>query len=177
MKQEIKAFLKDEEKKILRIEYSGNKLNPYLEWFEWRNPLKIFFNAVIYELCKILPPSRIKNSLLRATGVKIGSEVAIAPEVALDPIFPELITIEDGAIIGWGSRILTHESTIKNFRLGRVRIGKQSLIGAFSVLRSGVTIGKNSIVSMSSFVNKDVNDGELVGGVPGKIIKKLNELI
>lgn len=177
MKKAVKEFLKDEKKKVLRLEYKGSKLNAYWDWFKWRNPLRIVFNGIIYGICYILPPSNFKNALLRLTGIRIGKEVAIAPQVALDPVFPELLTIEDGVVLGWGSKILTHEATIKNFRLGRVKLGKQSLIGAFSLVRSGVSIGKNSVVGMGSFVNKDVNESEVVGGIPEKRIKKLKELI
>lgn len=93
----------------------------------------------------------------------------------MDDSFPELITIDDGCIIGEHVTILAHEFTIKKMRLGRVHICKQALIGVLSVIRSGVTIGDSTIVAMDTLVNKDVPAYTEVGGVPSHKIKKLRE--
>ncbi len=37
----------------------------------------------------------------------------------------------------------------------------------------GVTVGENSIIGAFSFVNKDIPDNVVAGGVPAKIIKKI----
>lgn len=42
------------------------------------------------------------------------------------------------------------------------------------ILNPGVTIGKNSIVLPGSVVNKDIPENSMVGGVPAKLIKKIN---
>ena len=57
---------------------------------------------------------------------------------------------------------------------GKVLIKKRALIGAGSLIRCGVTVGEHAIVGAKSFVNKDVPDFTIVGGVPAKIIKKNN---
>lgn len=104
-------------------------------------------------------------------GVKIGKNVVIAPYVQIDPFFPELITIDDNVIIGWGASIFTHEFTQDKIRKGKVHIKKRAVIGGYSLIRSGVTIGEKAVVAAKSFVNKDVQDHESVGGIPAK---KLN---
>lgn len=38
-----------------------------------------------------------------------------------------------------------------------------------------VTVGKNSIIAAYSFVNTDIPDKQLWGGIPAKLIKKLDE--
>ena len=47
-------------------------------------------------------------------------------------------------------------------------------LGANVVVMPGVTIGKHSVVAAGSVVTKDVPPDTVVGGVPAKIIKKLN---
>ena len=48
-------------------------------------------------------------------------------------------------------------------------------IGGNVVINQGVTIGARSIVATSSVVNHDVPPDCLVGGVPGKVIKRLDK--
>ena len=113
------------------------------------------------------------DGIIRATDILLaGKNVVIAAYVEIDPYFPELITIEDNVIIGVGSIILAHEYSQDKVRKGKVHIKERALIGAASLVRSGVTIGKNSVVAAKSLVNKDVPDQTIVGGVPAKIIKK-----
>lgn len=56
-------------------------------------------------------------------------------------------------------------------------IGKKVWIGANATILSGVTIGDNSIVAAGSVVTKDIPPNVIVGGVPAKIIKILEEVI
>ena len=118
--------------------------------------------------CIALVPGFLKRWLLRRTGMKIGRGTCIAPRVSLDPLFPQLITMGDGCVLGEGSRIFTHEYTTTCLRIGAVSIGNGSVIGAYSTIRSGVTIGEGVTVGFNSFVNRDVADGLTVGGTPAK---------
>lgn len=170
-KDEILKFQKTG-KKFLK-EWDVHDINPAIRWKEIRNKYKQGFNFFIIKMCSWLPPSRLKNWLYRRTGVKIGKNVSISPDVFLDPIYPELIMLEDNAILGWGSVIFTHELTNTKIRLGSVRVKKNSMVGEMSLVRPGTEIGENSLVAAISFVNKDVGDYEEVGGVPEHLIKRL----
>ena len=139
--------------------------NPAWEFYRLKKRPGLFYNTIICHLCKLLPP-KVKNGLYRSIGVKIGDNVLIAPYVQIDPFFPELITLENNVIVGWGASIFTHEFTQDKIRKGKVHIKKRALIGGFSVVRSGVTIGENAIIGIGSFVNRDVNDNESVVGNP-----------
>jgi maltose O-acetyltransferase len=147
------------------MEYEERDL-PARRWTEIRSPVRMVFNGIVCEVCKYLPSARLKNMLYRMIGVDVGEGVVIAPHVQIDPIMPEKISIGDGAVIGWGAEILTHEFVDGTFRTGKVEIGEGCTIGVRSVVRSGVTIGDGAIVGMHSFVNRDVEAGDIVGGVP-----------
>lgn len=54
-----------------------------------------------------------------------------------------------------------------------VRIGDDVWIGGNVTILPGVTIGNNVIVAAGAAVTKDVPDNTLVGGVPAKVIRKL----
>lgn len=173
-KDQIRSFLCGNQKTLV-IKYTGEKLNVAQEGrlFWTKSPLVTRFNILICNLASKLPACEFKNKLYRLIGVRIGQEVAIHQGAGIDALYPELITIHDGAVLGFECVILTHETTVAAFRLGRVEIGKQAMIGVRSVIRSGVKIGEGSQVGACSFVNKDTGDFELVGGVPARRIKSL----
>jgi len=153
------------------IKYTGSR-NPAYDYFQTKGKAKTIFNGFICHICRLVPSMRIKNALYRMIGAKIGKNVVIAAYVQLDPYFPELITIEDNVIIGVGAIILAHEYSQDKVRIGQVHIKKRALIGAGSLIRSGVTVGEHAVVAAKSLVNKDVKNRSMVGGVPVKIINK-----
>jgi len=150
------------------MKYNG-KSNPAYEYHKIKKRSSLFFNTIICHICKLLPP-KMKNALYRLIGVEIGENVLIAPYVQIDPFFPELITLEDNVIIGWSASIFTHEFTQNKIRKGKVHIKKRALIGGFSVIRSGITVGERAVVTVGSFVKEDVKDYESVGGNPARRI-------
>ena len=124
--------------------------------------------SLLMGVSRAIPPSRLKLAVLRLTGLKIGPKVYVSPGVVIDPLWPRLVEIGDGVILGLGCRILSHECNVKDFRIGRTRIGRQSVIGAGSTIRAGVTIGERVTVGCNSYVNRDIPDGHTVGGVPAR---------
>ncbi len=171
MKKKIKNFIKN--KKEMTLKFSHDKdSNVLYEWTNLQHPLKSGFNTFIINICKNLT-LKFKVHVLRfLLGMKIGKNVGISPGVQFDVFYPNLIEIKDNVVIGWNVKMLCHDLTSSSIHVGRIKIGKNSLIGAFSVIRAGVKIGKNSIIAMHSFVNKDVPDNEIWGGTPAKFIKK-----
>ena len=56
-----------------------------------------------------------------------------------------------------------------------VKIGNSVWIGAHATILGGVTIGDNAVVAAGAVVTKDVPANTVVGGVPAKTIKKIEE--
>ena len=54
----------------------------------------------------------------------------------------------------------------------RIKIGNDVWIGADVTIKPGVTIGNGAVIAASSLVVKDVPDYSVIGGNPGKIIKR-----
>ena len=89
------------------------------------------------------------------------------------------ITIDDGALIGHGVVLATLNHDLdpekrQQLHPAPIHIGKRVWIGANATITQGVTIGDNSVVAAGAVVNKDVPENTIVGGVPAKIIKKID---
>jgi len=56
-----------------------------------------------------------------------------------------------------------------------VNICSGAWICAYSIVLHGVTVGKNSIVAANSVVTRDVEPYTVVGGIPAKFIKKVDD--
>jgi acetyltransferase-like isoleucine patch superfamily enzyme len=173
IKKEVRSFVYGTDNDILILNHDDN-INVLYEWMKVRNPVRVVFNTLIIRLAKVLP-LKLKNSMLRSIGMKIGKNVGIAPDVDIDPFYPELISIGDNVVLGWKVNILCHEFTAKHMRMGRVHIENNVLIGAFSSVRCGVRIGEGAIVAMDSYVNKNIPKKELWGGIPVKKIRKIGK--
>jgi acetyltransferase-like isoleucine patch superfamily enzyme len=138
---------------------------PVKHWYTVRNPVRIVANTWLGMACKPLPFS-VKNVVYRALGVDIGEGSVLAPNVEIDPIYPDKITIGEDTVIGMGTKLLTHEWYAHELHVGPIEIGDEVTFGHDSSTRPGVTIGDGATVAAHSFVNRDVEPGEKVGGVP-----------
>jgi acetyltransferase-like isoleucine patch superfamily enzyme len=147
--------------------------NSLMNWQAHRSPIRVTLNFLIITISKYLPWLGLKNRLLRLTGMKIGRNASIGLSAMFDIFWPENIEIGDNSVIGYGATLLGHEFLIKEWRTGRVRIGRDCVIGALSLVMPGVSVGDGSVVAAYSLVNKDVPPGVMAGGVPIQVLKKL----
>lgn len=97
-------------------------------------------------------------SILDRAPVRIGDYVMIGPHT--------LITTVNHPISPMGRR--KYLSVAKP-----VTIGNDVWIGGNVTILPGVTIGNNVIVAAGAVVTKDVPDNSLVGGVPAKLIRTI----
>lgn len=90
------------------------------------------------------------------------------------------ITIEDEVMIGPQVKITSENHPLdpkirRQLILGQVHIKRNAWIGAGATILPGVTVGENAIVAAGAVVNKDVPDNAIVGGIPAKVIKMIDQ--
>lgn len=153
---------------------------------EFKLNIKLLKCYILQFLASISPSSNLAVMFHRKKGCKIGNHVYIGPNVHIDILYPELITIEDYVSIGMNSMIFAHSNPtnsiwIKKYHYPRkvapVRIKKGVWIAPGVTILCGATIGENSVVGAHSLVTRDVEPYSVNAGVPAKEITKLKKTI
>jgi acetyltransferase-like isoleucine patch superfamily enzyme len=134
--------------------------------------LWFYLKAAITGWLLRLPFQRPKIWALRKWGTKIGCNVNISVDVWIDPLFPDLLEIEDNVTIGTGARIALHYITSSEFRAGRVIIRKGAVIGGFSLISCGIEIGEGATVAGGAVVGRDVPPHATAIGNPARIVHR-----
>ncbi len=138
--------------------------------------------------------TRLKPSILRAFGAKIGTGVVIKPHVRIK--YPWLLTVGDHCWIGqesWIDNLVpvhignhvcvsqraylctgSHNYRKKSFDLmpGEIWLEDGCWVAAGAMVTGGVRIGANALVAGGSTVSKDVPPGVIVAGVPAKFVRE-----
>ena len=122
----------------------------------------------------VLPGFRCDNGL----NIHVGDEFLANYNVTILDISP--VTMGDNVWIAPNTLITTinHPISPKGRRqhLGiskPVKIGNDVWIGGNATILPGVTIGNNVIVAAGAVVTHDVPDNVIVGGVPAKVIREI----
>jgi len=97
--------------------------------------------------------------------IKIGTRSNIQDNSVLHTDHGYPLTIGEGVTVG--HRVMLHGCTI----------GDNTLIGIGSTILNGTKIGKNCIIGAHTLIaeGKDIPDGSLVIGSPGRVVKSLTE--
>lgn len=106
-------------------------------------------DSIIGEKVSLDGRMQLKSS---AGGLEIGSHVDIASEVMI-----------------WTSEHDVHDPEMRAIE-AKVVIEDYVFIGPRAIILPGVTIGKGAVVAAGAVVTKDVAPGNIVGGVPAKLI-------
>ncbi|MBS4007579.1 MAG: acyltransferase [Clostridium sp.] len=154
------------------VHRSPGPKNSLCYWTSYVNPLRVCLNFAIIYLCRFIPSLKLKNSLYRLVGIKIGKNVSVGLMAMFDVFFPQLITVGDNSVIGYNVTVLAHEFLIREWNTGEVIIGRDVMIGANTTIIAGVSIGDAAVVSAHSLVNRDISPGTFVGGVPAQTINE-----
>lgn len=115
------------------------------------NNVSVWFNAVI----------RGDNALI---SIGENSNIQDCAVLHTDPGVPLII----GKNVTVGHKAMLHGCSI----------GDNSLIGINSVILNGASIGRNCLIGANSLISegKQIPDGSLVMGSPGKVVRTLTEL-
>ena len=142
-------------------------------------PLKRIFRVLCLRIATHVPMdahSRLKFVKLGGVNIKDTKRCSIGDGVILDSLYPENIIIHNHVHITMNCVILTHflDTTFNGikFKSGIVELCDDCFIGANTVICNAVRIGKNSIVGAGSVVTKDVPDNEIWAGNPARFIKR-----
>lgn len=143
-------------------------------------------------------PSEVRDLLSKITGSEIDNSVDVFTPLYInygkhtrigknvfinfDCTFLDLggITIEDNVLIAPKVSLLSEGHPVSpesrhSLKVGHIRIKKNAWIGAGATILQGVTIGENSIVAAGAVVSTNVPDNTIVGGIPAKVIREINE--
>ena len=90
------------------------------------------------------------------------------------------IVIGDGALIGHNVVLATLNHAMDPFKRADlhpapIHIGKNVWIGSNSTVLPGVSIGDGAVIAAGAVVARDVPPNTVVGGVPAKTIRKIQE--
>ena len=137
------------------------------------------FRAICLRIATHIPMDcHTRLRFVKMGGVKIGDtkHCMIGEGVIFDSLYPENIIIHNHVHITMRSIILTHYLDTRfsgiRYKSGIVELCDDCFIGANTVICNAVRIGKNSIVGAGSVVTKDVPDNEIWAGNPARFIKR-----
>lgn len=106
------------------------------------------------------------NTVIRADAdsIEIGPETNVQDGCILHTDKGHPVQIGRSVTIGHGA--IVHGCTI----------GDNSLVGMGAIVMNGAKIGRNCLIGAGALIseNKEIPDGSLVMGMPGKVIRKLS---
>lgn len=117
-------------------------------------------------------------------GVKVGGDCRFSgyPDFGSEPY---LVEIGNHVMLAEEILFLTHDSANwvfrdqekykKTMKFGKIKICDNVYVGARVIILPGVTIGENSIIGAGSIVTHSVASNSVVVGVPGKVIKSVDQ--
>lgn len=148
--------------------------NSYRSFAEVNRILSEIIGEPVYDSVVINPPFYTDFG----RHIRFGKDIFINMGV----MFTDLggITVEDKVLIGPQAKILSvnHPTDPKRRRgliLKPVVLKKNCWIGAGATILPGVTVSENAIIAAGAVVNKDVPPDMIVGGIPAKVLRHVEE--
>lgn len=155
----------------------------------WRMDALLF---VVHAISCHIPFHSIRNLVFRLSGVKIGHGSVIhmgakffnpaGVVIGEDTIIGEKAFLDGRDLLSIGNHVdiasdvmiynSEHdlESPVFSAVNDKVEIGDYVFVGPRAIILPGVHLGKGAVVAAGAVVTKDVAAGDIVGGLPAKII-------
>lgn len=93
------------------------------------------------------------------------------------------VTFEDQVMLGPMCIVVTGDHTLDNssYRFGKperapIVFGHGTWVGGHSVVTKGVILGRATCVAAGAVVGKSFPDGAIIGGVPARLIRRVNSI-
>lgn len=136
----------------------------------WRRAFGVLFLLPAW----FAPHTKLRILFHRLRGVKIGKGCEVGYFVIMGNVHPEMITIEDGAVVTAHCTLLEHDNAYYYTDRGAVFskpviVKRKAFLGIGCVVFPGVTIGERAIVGAMSLVKKDVPKDAVVFGCPARV--------
>ena len=148
-----------------------------------RFALRKIRNIFWYRMAFFCPLNSWRVWMHRRRGCHIGKEVYIAQQCVLDNAYPELIYIEDYALVLQGSTLLAH-SSLRSCYYGIVAnnaapvvVRHHANVSMNVTLLPGVEVGEYAIVSAGAVVSKKVKPYTIVQGNPAKEVVNIESFV
>lgn len=139
-------------------------------------------NTKIWHFCHVSKGAKIGKNCSLGQNVFIGENVVIGDNCKIqnNVSIYSAVTLEDGVFCG-PSCVFTNDLTPRarypkgkdNYKKTLVKEGAS--VGANATVVCGNTLGKNSMVAAGALVTSDIDDYELVMGIPARFYAKVDE--
>ncbi len=113
--------------------------------------------------------------LMRLYGLKVGKNVYITTRTYIETA--GLVEIGDNSFIGYNSVVTGHANEGTSIVVSPTKIGKNCMVGTYSIVACGVEFGDNSILGAKSGVKKGekIPPGEVWIGLPAQKLRNRGE--
>ena len=172
-------YFAEGDKKEIDILLNENINSKFIEYILSKNQLVdlISYNDID---ARIEPGAVIRKGV----NIKKGAVILMNAVVNVGAVIGENTMVDMGAVIGSKAKIGNNchiganaviAGVLEPVSKKEVKIGNNCFIGANAVVLEGVKIGDGAIIGAMTLVNKDVPCNAVVMGVPGRVIKYVNE--
>ena len=115
--------------------------------------------------------------LMRLYGLKVGKNVYVTTRTYIETA--GLVELKEGSFVGYNSAVSGHANEGKTIVVAPTVIGKNSMVGTYSIIACGCELGDNSILGAKSGMIKGMKipANEIWMGLPAKKYRNRGEKV